>query len=42
MINKLKLDFYGKDSDNPDKRLVGGFCKHTGCACANAPCELLQ
>ena len=42
MINKLKLDFYGKGSDNPDKRVVAGFCKHTGSACQNSPCVLLQ
>ena len=42
MINKLKLDFCGKDLDNPDKRLVAGFCKRTGSASENAPCVLLQ
>ena len=32
---KLKFDFCGKDSDNPDKRLVDRFCKHTGSPCEN-------
>ena len=39
---KLKFDFCEKDSDNPDKRLVDGFCKHTGSPCENALGVLLQ
>ena len=39
---KLKFNFGGKDSDNPDERFVDGFFKRTGSACENAPCVLLQ